>query len=156
MLQVTGTHAGEPRRRIAPKLTCEFVNYFTGKGSHLNEVNFAMRTHTHRRTFFLSNLSPERLSRMRTFEEHQKGLQTTNSELKEEELRVKLQLAQVERELNSLRVLGHELKCQTTAIYTNITRITSKVTRQAPVVTCMCISIPVSVYVSCTHVPTGP
>jgi len=83
---------------------------------------------------------------MRTFEEHQKGLQTTNSELKEEELRVKLQLAQVERELNSLRVLGHELKCQTTAIYTNITRITSKVTRQAPVVTCTCGDVHVYQY----------
>jgi len=89
---------------------------------------------------------------MRTFEEHQKGLQTTNSELKEEELRVKLQLAQVERELNSLRVLGHELKCQTTAIYTNITRITSKVTRDAPVATCMCISIPMSIETSPVHV----
>lgn len=95
---------------------------------------------------------------MRTFEEHQKGLQTTNSELKEEELRVKLQLAQVERELNSLRVLGHELKCQTTAIYTNITRITSKVTRHAPVVMCMCISIPICLLkcLLCTRVPAGP
>ena len=29
--QTSGAHTGEVRRKIAPKLTCEFVNYFTGE-----------------------------------------------------------------------------------------------------------------------------
>ena len=95
--ETSGAHSGEVRRKIVPKLTCEFVNYFT-----------------------------ERHSRIRALEEQQGGLKTTNSDLKKEELAVKLQLAQVERELKSLRVHGHELKCQATAVYTNITRITKK------------------------------
>ena len=75
----------------------------------------------------LSAPASERHSRIRAREEQQEGLKTTNSDLKKEELEVKLRLAQVERELKSLRVHGHELKCQATAIYTNITRITKKV-----------------------------
>ena len=74
----------------------------------------------------LSAPAPERHSRIRALEEQQGGLKTTNSDLKKEELEVKLQLAQVERELKSLRVHGHELKCQAIAVYTNITRITKK------------------------------
>ena len=138
--QTSGTHTGEVRRKIAPKLTCEFVNDFTGE-AHCHRLQlelcpsgllfeiFLMQLWSKIRLNlpYLSAPVPERHSRIRAREEQQEGLKTTNSDLKKEELEVKLRLAQVERELKSLRVHGHELKCQATAIYTNITRITEKV-----------------------------
>ncbi len=50
-----------------------------------------------------------------------------SAELKEEVVRMKQQLAQLEKALTSLRVHGHELKCQATAMHVNITRITNEV-----------------------------
>lgn len=47
--------------------------------------------------------------------------------LKEEEGRVRGELGRLEKELKSLRVLSHEQKCQATAIYTNLSRITGQV-----------------------------
>ena len=41
---------------------------------------------------------------------------------------MKLQLAVLERELTSLRVQGHELHCQATALYVNLSRISDQVT----------------------------
>ena len=44
---------------------------------------------------------------------------------------MKQQLAVLERDLTSLRVQGHELHCQATAFYVNLSRISGQVTTSA-------------------------
>ncbi len=67
---------------------------------------------------------------MKSLQEQLEQLKSTNSELQEEELRMKQQLAHLEKERTSLRVHGHEAKCQATAIHVNISRTTMEVGAQ--------------------------
>lgn len=70
---------------------------------------------------------PDRQYRIKSLCGQQEQLKTTGAELKEEETKMKQELARLEKELKSLRVRGHELRCQATAIYVNISRITGEV-----------------------------